>query len=162
MPSVSSLKSSNSQIDRSNEEASERIVFSREPASIIEDVVIMGAPSMFPKSLSSIRKIVAGRMINCYDPNDWTLLTMYRYKRMSSMLGALCGTNPVVGMKNYDISQFIGWHSQYGMAIHDILSYVGFDQPRINPSHPMEDKVVDVSAEVKSRSQEFVNNPTIY
>lgn len=161
VPSAASLKSSNSQIDRSNEEASEKIVFSREPASIIEDVVIMGAPSMFPKSLSSIRKIVAGRMINCYHPNDWTLLTMYRYKRMSSILGSLCGTNPVVGMENYDISQFIEWHAHYGSAIHDILSYVGFDQPRINPSHPMEDNVVDVSAKVKSRTQEFVNNPTI-
>ena len=131
---VKDKNSKNSGNQQQKEEDEEDVIsYKREPASIIQDVIMMGCPMTLPRNMTEIRQnIVAGRMINCYHPKDWTLLTIYQYKQKTSLLGTLIGTNQINCMENYNVSNLIEWHSQYGLAVHEILSHVQFQHPNLH------------------------------
>ena len=64
--------------------------------------------------LLKCRQIVAGRLVNCYVPNDVMLRLMFRYKQttLSGIFHSPCGTVPVdtPGVEDYEVSKFINWH----------------------------------------------------
>jgi len=106
----------------------------REPASIIENVILMGCPATVKESTwKSIRGVVAGRLINCYSGNDLMLSLMYRIKNpMTALVNPPVGISEVreCGVTNYDVSNLINSkHGEYCLVVQDILDLVGFDQP---------------------------------
>ena len=120
-------------LSKSMKQYETHVSFNREPASIIEDVIIMGTVASVNKSAwQSCRGIVAGRLVNCYSTNDMILALIYRSKNLGSTL-----LNPPVGIRsvhvpgveNYDISHLVASHSEYSIAVHEILQIVGYNQP---------------------------------
>jgi hypothetical protein len=112
----------------------ERFQYTREPASIVQDAVMMGAPLFISRSkLRLARHMVAGRFVNCYSKKDWILSLMFQYKSHSGFMRGTCGTNPILGVsniENYDVSSLVAsWHANYCRVVPDILDIVGFDQP---------------------------------
>ncbi|KAL3913966.1 MAG: hypothetical protein SGILL_006283 [Bacillariaceae sp.] len=112
----------------------ERIKYTREPASIVQDVILMGAPLFVSRSkLRLARHLVAGRFVNCFSRNDWILSLMFQYKSPSGITRGTCGTNFITGVnniENYDVSEMVSsWHANYCRFLPDILDMVGFDQP---------------------------------
>lgn len=112
----------------------DRIDYSREPASIVQDVVLMGAPLYVSRSrMRNARHMVAGRFVNCYSRKDWIISLMFQYKSTSGLFRGTCGTAPINGVgniENYDVSRLVSsWHANYCRAVPGILKMVGFDQP---------------------------------
>lgn len=110
------------------------INYTREPASIVQDVIMMGAPLFVSRSkLRLARHMVAGRFVNCYSRKDWILSLMFQYKNTSGVFRGTCGTGAVdgvSGIENYDVSHLVSsWHANYCHSVPDILDMVGFNQP---------------------------------
>ncbi len=113
----------------------------REPASIIEDAVLLGLPNHLSlSSWKACRQIVAGRLVNCYSNNDLILSLMFQAKRFSggslnagvgSLLKPVCGTCPVdePGVENIDCSDLILGHQDYCLVTGKILERIGFGEP---------------------------------
>lgn len=110
------------------------ITYTREPASIVQGVILMGAPLYVSRSkLRLARHMVAGRFINCFSRKDWILSLMFQYKNTNGILRGTCGTGPIKGVgniENFDVASLVGsWHAHYCDMVPDILDLVGFDQP---------------------------------
>ena len=110
------------------------VVFSREPASIVEDVVLMGVPASINRTAwMTYREVVGGRIVNCYSQNDMILALMYRVKNITSslLMNTPVGISKVEvpGVENYDVSNLVANHGEYCVAVKDILKLVGFDEP---------------------------------
>ena len=106
---------------------------SREPASVVEDVIVMGLPNHLSLgSWAGIRRVVAGRVVNCFSSKDWILSLMFQYKRMTGLGRRVCGTSRVLvdGIENYDVTSLIQSHGDYCVAVEDILKLVEFGLPR--------------------------------
>jgi len=104
----------------------------REPASIIEDVILMGMPNhLSRKSWYLARQLVAGRLVNCYSKKDLILALMFRYKRLSGGFRQVCGTCAidVPGVENYDVSDLISGHAQYCVEAGEVLRRLRHGQP---------------------------------
>lgn len=104
----------------------------REPASLLEDVILMGLPNhLSMRSWYLARQLVAGRLVNCYSKKDLVLLLMFRYKKITGGIKSVCGTCPidVPGMENFDVSDLVTSHSQYCLEAGTILKRVGHGQP---------------------------------
>lgn len=113
----------------------------REPASIVEDAVLLGLPNHL--SLSSwraCRQLVGGRLVNCYSNNDLILSLMFQAKRFSGgslnrgmgfILKPVCGTCPVEepGVENIDCSDLILGHQDYCIETGKILERIRFGEP---------------------------------
>merc|ERR1712161_172597 len=109
------------------------LTYVREPASIVEDVILLGTPNhLSVKSWESCRRIVAGRMINCYSTKDLILSLMFQMKRFQGILRPVCGTSPVAvnGVENYDVTELVSSHSDYCLVAGEILKKVLFGQPQ--------------------------------
>lgn len=62
----------------------------REPASIVEDAIMMGLPNhMSLSSWSACRQIVSGRLVNCFSQKDLILSLMFQFKRLKLKPGTL-------------------------------------------------------------------------
>lgn len=104
----------------------------REPASIIEDAIMMGLPNHLSlPSWVSCRSVVAGRLVNCYSGKDLILSLMFQLNRLSGVLRPVCGTSPVnvAGVENYDVSNFISGHSDYCKRTGHILRMINHGCP---------------------------------
>mmetsp|Transcript_28681 Transcript_28681/g.44585 ORF Transcript_28681/g.44585 Transcript_28681/m.44585 type:complete len:652 (+) Transcript_28681:253-2208(+) len=98
----------------------------REPASIIEDVVLMGLPNHYNRDTwAEIRHVVAGRLVNCFSRKDFVLNFMFQMKKMS-MMRPVCGTMyvDVDGVENIDVTEIVQSHEDYCHRISDILRLV--------------------------------------
>jgi len=98
----------------------------REPASIIEDVVLMGLPNHFNgDTWAEIRHVVAGRLVNCFSRKDFVLNFMFQMKKIS-MMRSVCGTMyvDVDGVENIDVTEIVQSHEDYCHRISDILRLV--------------------------------------
>lgn len=118
--------------------------FAREPASIVEDAIIMGLPNHLSlHSWESCRRIVAGRLVNCYSKKDMILSLMFQIKRLTGALRPVCGTSPVrvKGVENYNVERLISAHSDYCVASGHILRMIYHGTPHrssasiVVPSH---------------------------
>ncbi|KAL7536986.1 hypothetical protein ACHAXR_007520, partial [Thalassiosira sp. AJA248-18] len=73
----------------------DKLKYIREPASIVEDAILMGTPNHVSlKSWEACRRVVAGRIINCYSRKDLILSLMFQMKRFQGILRPVCGTSP--------------------------------------------------------------------
>ena len=118
---------------KAKEHGEDTLTYVREPASIVEDAILLGTPNHLSiKSWESCRRIVAGRMINCYSSKDLILSLMFQIKRFQGILRPVCGTSPVAvnGVENYDVTDLVSAHSDYCLVAGDILKKVFFGQPQ--------------------------------
>ena len=115
----------------------------REPASIIEDVVIMGLPNHLSiPSWKACRQVVSGRLVNCFSQKDLILSLMFQFKRLG--LKPVCGTLPVsvAGVENFDVSDLVAGHQDYCTATGEILKRVRLGEPiRSRPTRVFEPNV---------------------
>lgn len=105
----------------------------REPASVVEDAILMGTPNhMSLRSWEAGRRVVAGRLINCYSRKDMILTLMFQYKRLAGAWKPVCGTSPVPvpGVENYDVSDLVNGHSDYCLAVGDVLKRLKHGEPQ--------------------------------
>lgn len=87
------------------------------------------------------RNVVNGRLINVYNPKDWVLALLYRYKSWSVV--SLSGLQPVFSapapgtspVENYNVSEIVGGHSEYHANIREILHTVGVGDIHGETSH---------------------------
>eukprot|EP00934_Nitzschia_sp_Nitz4_P009283 Nitzschia sp. Nitz4//scaffold4_size323378//124331//127668//NITZ4_000651-RA/size323378-snap-gene-0.414-mRNA-1//1//CDS//3329553372//9273//frame0 len=108
----------------------------REPASVIEDAIIMGLPNHLSlPSWKACRRVVGGRLVNCYSTKDLILSLMFQAKRFSpgvqSILKPVCGTCAVEepGVENIDVSDLVQGHQDYCLSTGQILERVKFGEP---------------------------------
>lgn len=113
----------------------------REPASIVEDAVIMGLPNHLSlQSWKACRQVVAGRLINCYSTKDLILSLMFQAKRFSpgvqTILKPVCGTCEVeeAGVENFNVSDLVQGHQDYCLLTGQILERVKFGEPLLQTS----------------------------
>ena len=109
----------------------------REPASVVEDVILMGMPNHLSKaSWIACRQIVAGRLVNCYSRKDMILTLMFQYNRLRGALKPVCGTSPVdiPGVENVDVSSLVSGHQQYCFVAGEIMKKVRHGQPIRGPA----------------------------
>ena len=126
----SSRRKHNSSADSSGDD---KLQYIREPASIVEDAILMGTPNHVSlKSWDACRRVVAGRLINCYSRKDLILSVMFQMKRFQGILRPVCGTSPVVicGVENYDVTDLVSAHTDYCLVSGEILKRVRHGQPQ--------------------------------
>ncbi|OWM66418.1 hypothetical protein CDL15_Pgr013635 [Punica granatum] len=96
-------------------------------AEFVERVVLLGAPiSIQDENWKAARKMVAGRFVNAYSTNDWTLGFAFRASMFSK---GLAGIQPAdfPGIENVNVTELIEGHSSYLWATHDILDRLELD-----------------------------------
>ena len=115
--------------------ADDHIDYVREPASIVEDVVLIGMPrTLDAEAWISCREIVAGRLVNCFNRKDWIVAYMINV-RCGGGIRKTCGTHPIQnidGVENFEVSGFASTHDRYLVAVPQILHKVGYSQPRLH------------------------------
>ncbi|CAH8305166.1 unnamed protein product [Eruca vesicaria subsp. sativa] len=97
-------------------------------AEIVERVVLLGAPiSIYNENWRDVRKMVAGRFINVYAINDWTLGVAFR---ASLLTQGLAGIQPVCipGIEDVDVTDMVEGHSSYLWKTHQILERLELDK----------------------------------
>ncbi|KAK9284903.1 hypothetical protein L1049_024084 [Liquidambar formosana] len=96
-------------------------------AELVERVVLLGAPiSIKDENWEAARKMVAGRFMNAYSTDDWTLGVAFR---ASLLTKGLAGIQPVDvhGIENVDVTELIEGHSSYLWATQQILEQLELD-----------------------------------
>uniref|UniRef100_A0A3B0MUW1 DUF726-domain-containing protein n=1 Tax=Theileria annulata TaxID=5874 RepID=A0A3B0MUW1_THEAN len=98
-------------------------LFERNKLNTVKDVVLMGLPSTAGYSeWSKCSSVVAGRLINVYNENDWILAFLYRY----TSINKVAGLAPVVHEKveNFNVCNLFDSHADYFENISKILSFI--------------------------------------
>jgi len=116
-----------------NKDGTPGLSYAREPASIVEDVIVMGMPNhLSAQSWVACRRIVSGRLVHCYSRKDLILSLMFQYKRLTRAFLPVCGTCPidVPGVENYDVTELVSSHADYCLMVGDVLELVRHGQPR--------------------------------
>ncbi|VVB10056.1 unnamed protein product [Arabis nemorensis] len=96
-------------------------------AELVERVVLLGAPiSINSENWRDVRKMVAGRFINVYATNDWTLGVAFRASLLSQ---GLAGIQPICipGIENVDVTDMVEGHSSYLWKTQQILERLEID-----------------------------------
>jgi hypothetical protein len=96
-------------------------------AELVERVVLLGAPiSINSENWRDVRKMVAGRFINVYATNDWTLGIAFRASLISQ---GLAGIQPICipGIENVDVTDMVEGHSSYLWKTQQILERLEID-----------------------------------
>lgn len=128
----------------------------RRAQTIVRDAVIIGAPlDRSMKNWTRRRSVVQGRLINVYNPKDWILALLYRYKSWSVV--SLAGlqaveASPVDGLpeiENYNVSDIVGGHGEYHAKIREILDRVGVGDVNCEHAHSHYFATAKVSPEKK-------------
>jgi hypothetical protein len=108
------------------------VVYKREPASIVEDVVLIGMPMLLvAKEWISVRELVGGRVINCHNKSDWILSYMINIRCWNGV-SKTCGVHgipDIEGVENYEVSHLAPTHGQYPLAVPHILHEIGYGEP---------------------------------
>ncbi|UKJ88859.2 hypothetical protein MACJ_002105 [Theileria orientalis] len=87
-------------------------LFERNKINTVKDVVLMGLPSTAGhEEWSKCSSVVAGRLINVYNENDWVLAFLYRYTSNYNVAGLA----PVVHerVENYNATNLFTSHVDY-------------------------------------------------
>ncbi|TYH83316.1 hypothetical protein ES332_D02G124600v1 [Gossypium tomentosum] len=96
-------------------------------AGLVERVVLLGAPiPIKDEKWEDARKMVAGRFVNVYHTNDWTLGIIFRASVLST---GLAGIQPVQlrGIENVDATEYVEGHSSYLWMTKEILRQLDVD-----------------------------------
>ncbi|KAG5507545.1 hypothetical protein JKF63_06494 [Porcisia hertigi] len=92
---------------------------------IVENVYLLGSTcSSDPVLWQRLRRVVAGRLINVYTREDWTLWMMYRLNRTD--LRPMAGINPVhvPGVENVDVTPLVSAHGDYAAKLLPVLESI--------------------------------------
>jgi len=87
---------------------------------ILEDVTLIGAPvSLHSPEWAAVRRVTAGRVVNCYCAWDWILPSVYRAGSPAGLLDGIAGLEPVRerGVQNVDVSDLVSGHLGYREAL---------------------------------------------
>ncbi|WVZ17953.1 hypothetical protein V8G54_005275 [Vigna mungo] len=96
-------------------------------AGIVERVVLLGSPiSISDENWEKARKMVAGRFVNAYSSNDWTLGVTFRASLLSKGLAGIQSVD-VHGIENVDVTHLIEGHSSYLQMTQKILEELQLD-----------------------------------
>ena len=125
----------------------------REPASIVEDAIVMGLPNhMSLTSWRVCRQVVAGRLVNCFSQKDLILSLMFQFKRLK--LKPVCGTCPIAisGVENIDVTESVLGHEQYCTSTGNVLKKIRHGQPfRSRPAHTFDPVSYEESSDVPDK-----------
>jgi hypothetical protein len=109
---------------RTNKLDSDPDEYLKEPASIVEDVVFMGLPRLIDNhGMWVCRQIVGGRLVNCYNKEDWLLPLMF-LSRGGTKTGGTHPVDAIPGIENYNVTHLVKAHAKYGDAVPSILQLV--------------------------------------
>lgn len=102
----------------------------RNLAGIVQDVCLIGCPcTADPTAWREIRSVVAGRLVNVYNKNDWYLELYHRGTNLGSVAGTR-GINDDLGVarvENVSVGRdLIASHADYAKKCGDILKMIGF------------------------------------
>ena len=94
---------------------------------VIQHIVLMGLPATCEKSKwRCIRRVVAGRVVNAYRPNDLVLSLIHRTANFAMGVAGLSEVS-ADGVENYDVSTVVAAHHKYRHATSDVLQLVGLE-----------------------------------
>ena len=91
-------------------------------AGIVQHVVLLGLPGPSDgERWARLRRVVAGRVVNCYRPTDLVLSLVYRTSSLA--VDAVAGLAPVRcdGVENVDVSDVVSAHHRYRFCVGEIL-----------------------------------------
>jgi len=112
-------------------------LLAREPASVVEDVVLMGCPaSISSQEWVELRSICGGRLINCYSRKDLMLSILFRVLKngITKILSPPAGIQEVVGVpgiESYDVTGIVSNHDEYIVSVNEILDAVKYGEPMV-------------------------------
>jgi hypothetical protein len=89
---------------------------------IVQHVILMGgAFSADAQRWKKVKRIVAGRLVNLYCPNDWILGFMYRAAELE--FRDIAGLHPIAAqcVENIDVSNLVDGHLAYGRFLKRLL-----------------------------------------
>ncbi|UKK01236.2 hypothetical protein MACK_002049 [Theileria orientalis] len=98
-------------------------LFERNKINTVKDVVLMGLPSTAGHAeWSKCSSVVAGRLINVYNENDWVLAFLYRYTSNYKVAGLA----PVVHerVENYNATSLFTSHVDYLENVSKITAHL--------------------------------------
>jgi hypothetical protein len=123
----------------------------REPASIVEDAILMGLPNHLNlSSWKACRQVVSGRLVNCFSQKDLILSLMFQLKRFGGLkpVCGVCAVN-VPGVENIDVTDMVSGHQDYCLNTGEILKRVRHGQPfASSPSQARDVKLKLLRADV--------------
>jgi hypothetical protein len=109
-------------------------------AGVIQHVVLMGLPATAdPEVWKGLRLVVAGRVVNCYRPNDLVLLIVHRAANMTYGVAGL-GEVSCDSVENYDVSGIVHAHGKYRRQTGAVFDLVGLEQCDRAPSVERDDE----------------------
>lgn len=123
-----------SRFRKPNQKSDDMFFKMREPASIVEDAILMGLPNHLSlSSWKACRQVVAGRLVNCFSQKDLILSLMFQLKRFGG-LKPVCGVCAVKvpGVENVDVTDLVIGHQDYTVCVGEILKKVRHGQPFAN------------------------------
>ena len=71
--------------------------------------------------------VVAGRLVNCYSPNDLMLAVLFRMQSWAARVAGLAPLSLPGLAVDVDVSDLIGAHADYGLKIREILERVDLE-----------------------------------
>lgn len=99
---------------------------------IVEHAVVMGAPLRGTGGSTTERwraasGVVAGRLVNCYSPNDLMLAVLFRMQSWASKVAGLAPLSLPGLAVDVDVSDLISAHADYGLKVREILDRVDLE-----------------------------------
>lgn len=94
---------------------------------LVESVVLMGAPT--PSDVASwrrIRAVVSGRVVNVFSGDDFMLGFLYRASSAQLGIAGVQEIEGVMGVENFDLTDFVESHDMYPDMVGTILQRIGF------------------------------------
>lgn len=100
-----------------------------EVKDLIQNIIFIGAAVAIPSHKDfwkNFRKIVSGRIINCYSPNDEVLLGVFKYITKKDSIGTCPLKIDTLEnlIENYDLSDLNIQHQDYKSYLNDIIKKV--------------------------------------
>jgi Protein of unknown function (DUF726) len=136
--------------------------FDREPASIVEDAILMGMPHYLNlRTWKACREVVAGRLVNVYSRKDRVLAYVFKYRNLMSSYKPVVGNGTVAvpGVENIDVTDMVSSHEDYSTMVGEILQRVRHGQPVRASSHALDEvalleEVQSLQAEAEARADD--------
>ena len=116
--------------------------FNREPASIVEDVILLGMPEYLNLRVwKACRQVVAGRLVNVYSRKDKVLAYVFKYRNLMGSYKPVVGNGTVAvpGVENIDVTDMVSSHEDYSTMVGQILQRVRHGQPVRVSSHALDE-----------------------
>ncbi|EOD25774.1 hypothetical protein EMIHUDRAFT_354083, partial [Emiliania huxleyi CCMP1516] len=99
-------------------------------AGIVQHAVLLGLPaSSDPARWRRLRRVVAGRLVNCYRPDDLVLSLAHRAAQLKAF--GVAGLSPVpagAGVESYNVSRLVRAHHRYRFTVGPVLRHVGLTE----------------------------------